>query len=285
ITHHHRFIARMRDEIRTSTNLVSQLNALFAELEDKVADFNRFIVVAEENIHGKEIDLEMLEAEGLFRSGVAQIEFCFRVDAAKDFKENMLIKLRLLIDAAGTKCCCWEYGKPDEIKLSVTFDTLNRISGKHRALFSSFLGDIVREHIGLKILSRKKRYFDVDLPVRKLVKSAAAKMACSKSIYQHTMGREDKKKPDEEPAHGTLWLKGRVNKDEEYPDDEIRSKETEDKIKEGTLKFDHGTDAMIVVLGKKKGRYTIEVGSGVRYKSTDEDGATKIHGCENDASI
>ncbi|GJS31526.1 hypothetical protein Tco_0492146 [Tanacetum coccineum] len=36
-----------------------------------------------------------------------------------------------------------EYGKPDGIKLSVTFNALNRISGKHRALFSSFLGDMV----------------------------------------------------------------------------------------------------------------------------------------------
>ena len=49
-----------------------------------------------------------------------------------------------------------EYGKPDEIKLSVTFDALNRISGSHKALFSSFLGDLVSEHIGLKILSWKK---------------------------------------------------------------------------------------------------------------------------------
>ncbi|GJY22981.1 hypothetical protein Tco_0396639 [Tanacetum coccineum] len=72
----------------------------------------------------------------------------------------------------------------------------------------------------------------------------------------------DRKKeiePDEQPARGTLWLKGRVNKDGEYPDDEIRSvgdklKETKDKIKEGTLKVDHGTDAMTVVLGKEKGR-------------------------------
>ncbi|GJV18337.1 hypothetical protein Tco_1367357 [Tanacetum coccineum] len=48
-----------------------------------------------------------------------------------------------------------EYGKPDGIKLIVTFDALNRISGKHKAL----------------------------------VKSAAAKMARSKSVYQHTMGR------------------------------------------------------------------------------------------------
>ena len=28
---------------------------------------------------------------------------------------------------------------------------------------------------------------------------------------------------DEEPPRGIMWLKGRVNKDGEYPDDEIRS--------------------------------------------------------------
>ncbi|GJX52855.1 transposase, Ptta/En/Spm, transposase, Tnp1/En/Spm-like protein [Tanacetum coccineum] len=115
------------------------------------------------------------------------------------------------------------------------------------------------------------------------VKSAAAKMARSKSVYQHTMGRGgyalvkekmiEKKEIelDEEPPRGTLWLKGRVNKDEKYPYDEIRSvgdklKETEDKIKEGTLKVDHGTDAMIFVLGKEEGGYARGVGSGVTYK-------------------
>ncbi|GKA28369.1 hypothetical protein Tco_0714537 [Tanacetum coccineum] len=129
-----------------------------------------------------------------------------------------------------------EYGKPNGIKLSVTFDALNRILGSQRALFSSFLGDLIREHI------------------------AAAKMARSKSVYQHTMGRggyahvkqkmiKNKEiEPDEEPPHGIMSLKGRVNKDEQFPNDEIRLKETEDKIKEGTLKVDHGTDAMTVVL-------------------------------------
>jgi hypothetical protein len=46
-----------------------------------------------------------------------------------------------------------KYGNPGGIKLKVTFDALNRVSGLHRALFSSFLGDLVREHIGLKNLS------------------------------------------------------------------------------------------------------------------------------------
>jgi glutamate synthase domain-containing protein 3 len=43
-------------------------------------------------------------------------------------------------------------------------------------------------------------------------------------------------------------------------------KETEDKIKKGTLQIDHGTDAMTVVLGKEKGGYARGVGGGVTYK-------------------
>ncbi|GJR37905.1 hypothetical protein Tco_1213589 [Tanacetum coccineum] len=74
------------------------------------------------------------------------------------------------------------------------------------------------------------------------VKSAAAKMARSKSVYQHTMGRG-----------GYALVKEKM-------------KETEDKIKEGTLKVDHGTDAMTFVLGKEKGGYARGVGSGVTYK-------------------
>nr|GEY49116.1 hypothetical protein [Tanacetum cinerariifolium] len=40
-----------------------------------------------------------------------------------------------------------EYGKPDGIKIKVTFDALNRVLELHRALFLSFLGDLVCEHI------------------------------------------------------------------------------------------------------------------------------------------
>ncbi|GJR03379.1 hypothetical protein Tco_0526363 [Tanacetum coccineum] len=43
-------------------------------------------------------------------------------------------------------------------------------------------------------------------------------------------------------------------------------KETEDKIKEGTLQVDQGTDAMTLVLGKEKGGYARGVGSGVTNK-------------------
>nr|GEX90889.1 hypothetical protein [Tanacetum cinerariifolium] len=83
-----------------------------------------------------------------------------------------------------------EYEKTDRIKLIVTFNALNSISGKHK---------------------------------------------------------------NEEPPRGILWLKGRVNKYGEFPDDEIRSAEdklkaSKDKIREGTLKVDHGTDVMTLVL-------------------------------------
>ncbi|GJR20311.1 hypothetical protein Tco_0968838 [Tanacetum coccineum] len=134
-------------------------------------------------------------------------------------------------------CDAWEYGKPDGIKLRVTFDALNRISGKHEALFSSFLGDMVREHIGLKILSWKK----VDSEARdKLwdeitVKSAAAKMARSKSVYQQYNGtrwntalakeKNDRKKikPEEEPhAWYTVVEKEGKRRKENIHADEIR---------------------------------------------------------------
>ncbi|GKF49554.1 hypothetical protein Tco_0142805 [Tanacetum coccineum] len=69
-----------------------------------------------------------------------------------------------------------------------------------------------------------------------------------------------------------MWLKGRLNKDGEFPDEEIRSfgeklKEADDKIKEGTLNLDDVTDVMTVVFGKEKGGYARGVGSGVTYKT------------------
>ena len=42
-------------------------------------------------------------------------------------------------------------------------------------------------------------------------------------------------------------------------------KEADEKIKEGTLDVDGGTDAMTVVFGKEKGGYARGVGSGVTY--------------------
>ncbi|GJZ09015.1 retrovirus-related pol polyprotein from transposon TNT 1-94 [Tanacetum coccineum] len=114
-------------------------------------------------------------------------------------------------------------------------------------------------------------------------KSARGKMACSKNVYHYKMGRggyvfmkekmiKNKEiEADEEPPRGIMWLKGRVNKDGEFTDDEIRSvgdklKEADDKIKEGTLNLNDGTDAMTVVFGKEKRGYARGVGSGVTYK-------------------
>ncbi|GJX37688.1 hypothetical protein Tco_0250991 [Tanacetum coccineum] len=45
-----------------------------------------------------------------------------------------------------------------------------------------------------------------------------------------------------------------------------RKKEADDKIKEGTLNLDDGTDAMTIVFGKKKGGYARVVGSRVTNK-------------------
>ncbi|GJS18005.1 transposase, Ptta/En/Spm, transposase, Tnp1/En/Spm-like protein [Tanacetum coccineum] len=321
----------MHDEIRTSTNLISQLNALIAELEasgdyeevfdlvmqlrddkcdeqDKVVDFNRFIAVAEEKIHGKEIDLEMLEAEGN--------------DVAVGCAIGVLVFLAVveLMDGIGIM----ETQAIDDQDPLVNYDNDNEnddLGYQSEEYFDKVQEDYKNNHSNRNIVKRgiTRREFESltyilpnqntlsklnEVPAKYSsilqseewvnfvkytateeykVKSAAAKMARSKSVYQHTMGRGgyalvkekmiEKKEiePDEEPARGTLWLKGRVNKDGEYPDDEIRSvgdklKETEDKIKEGTLKVDHGTDAMTVVLGKEKGGYARGVGSGVTYK-------------------
>ncbi|GKA09056.1 nucleotide-binding alpha-beta plait domain-containing protein, partial [Tanacetum coccineum] len=114
-------------------------------------------------------------------------------------------------------------------------------------------------------------------------KLARGKMARSKNVYHHKIGRggyvfvkekmiKNKEiEADEEPSRGIMWLKGRVNKDREFTDDEIRSvgdklKEADDKIKEGTLNLNDGTDAMTIVFGKEKGGYARGVGSGVTYK-------------------
>nr|GEX34430.1 hypothetical protein [Tanacetum cinerariifolium] len=46
----------------------------------------------------------------------------------------------------------------------------------------------------------------------------------------------------------------------------VSQKETEDKIKERTLKVDHGTDAKTIALGKENGGYARGAGSKVTYK-------------------
>nr|GEW11670.1 hypothetical protein [Tanacetum cinerariifolium] len=199
-----------------------------------------------------------------------------------------------------------EYGKPDVIKLSVTFDALNRISGSYIALFLSFLRDLVCEHIGLEILFWKKvgsevrdklwdeimQYFDVDLTFRKLVMNRLGQLLRNfKRKFRQTYilpNQDTLSKINDVSAKYSAILKAEewVNF-VKYMTTKEYQKQTEDKIKEGTLKVDHDTDAMTVVLGKEKEGYTRGVGSEVTYKSADEEGKTPLSvvGCENDASI
>nr|GEX20948.1 kinesin-like protein KIN12B [Tanacetum cinerariifolium] len=78
-----------------------------------------------------------------------------------------------------------EYGKLGEIKIKVTFDASNRVSGLHRALILSFLGDLVCEHIEEKhinLLTSQRRIEDGILNVKKAAAKARVKSAESKFI-------------------------------------------------------------------------------------------------------
>nr|GEY14861.1 hypothetical protein [Tanacetum cinerariifolium] len=107
-------------------------------------------------------------------------------------------------------------------------------------------------------------------------KSARAKMAPSKNVYYHKIGRggyvfvkekmiENKEiEADEEPPPVTLTASRRLL---------ILTfsiffvqKKADDKIKEGTLNLDDGTVAIKAVFGKEKGGYARGVGGGVTYK-------------------
>nr|GFA93347.1 hypothetical protein [Tanacetum cinerariifolium] len=151
-----------------------------------------------------------------------------------------------------------EYGKLGGINIKVTFDALNRVLGLRKALFLSFLGDLIREHIGLKILSWKK----VEIESRDKLWDESTKVgnasswSTAKEFQNEAEGKilfpnlntpsklnelpakysaimkaeewvefiENKEiEADEEPSRGTIWLKGRVNKDRKFLDDEIRS--------------------------------------------------------------
>ncbi|GJV03964.1 hypothetical protein Tco_1337533 [Tanacetum coccineum] len=203
ITDHRRFIARMRDEIRTSTNLISQLNAL----------------------------IEEFGSAGDYRKD----------DEKQPFDENGNVGYEGHYQVI--QVCMLDYGKPNGKKAQYS---ILEEGGDSEA--------------------------EINYGMKFTVKSAAAKMVRSKSIYQHTMRRGGytlvKEKMIEKKKLNQMKNPRVVhNKDGEYPYDEIRSVGDKlDKIKEGTLKVDHGTDAMTVVLGKEIGGYARGVGSGVTYK-------------------
>ncbi|GJY03472.1 transposase, Ptta/En/Spm, transposase, Tnp1/En/Spm-like protein [Tanacetum coccineum] len=146
---------------------------------------------------------------------------------------------------------------------------------------------MVREHIGLQILSWKKRYFDVDLTVRKLVMNRLGQLLRNfrrKLRQTYILPNQDTpSKLNEVPAKYTAILKAKdwvnfVNytATEEYKVKSAKAKmvrskcvflhtmgrggyahvkekmkETKYKIKEGTLQVDQGTDAMTLVLLRK----------------------------------
>ncbi|GJX16497.1 hypothetical protein Tco_0217329 [Tanacetum coccineum] len=188
-----------------------------------------------------------------------------------------------------------EYGKPGRVKLSVTFDALNRISGKHRALFSSFLGDMVREHIGLKILAwnkvgskaRDKLWDEITSKAGMDRLGSTSKEFRTKLRRTYILPNQDTpSKLNEVPAKYTAILKAEEwvnfvkytatqaykvkwafpsvlshnNGEVGYAHVKEKMKETEDKIKEGTLQVDQGTDAMTLVLGKEQGGYAMRGG-------------------------
>nr|GEU42181.1 putative reverse transcriptase domain-containing protein [Tanacetum cinerariifolium] len=175
------FVEEPVEVMDCEVKLLRQIRVLINK--DKVAHFNRLIAVAQENIHGKEIDWDMLEAKG---NDVA-------VGCAIGIMETQAI---------------------DDQDPLVNYDIDNE-------------NDNLRYH--------SEEYFDE-------VKSAAAKMVRSKSIYQHTMGRG-----------GYALMKEKM-------------KETKDKIKEGTLMVDQFTNSMTILLGNERRGYARGVGSEVTYK-------------------
>ncbi|GJT92040.1 hypothetical protein Tco_1080885, partial [Tanacetum coccineum] len=132
-----------------------------------------------------------------------------------------------------------------------------------------------------KLWDEITRVFDVDLIVRKA------------ELEKKELNKDGRNLPVV-----TLWLKGRVNKDGEYQDDEIRSvgdkTETMDKIQRRNLAGSQGTDAMTLVLGRNnevmheewKWSDVSPVEIHPINSSADEEGGTTVVGCDqNDASI
>ncbi|GJW79888.1 transposase, Ptta/En/Spm, transposase, Tnp1/En/Spm-like protein [Tanacetum coccineum] len=252
-------------ELETSSDyeevfdLVMELRDDMRDEQDKVADFTRLIAIAEEKIHGKEIDLEMLEAEGndafalvcealmclirivvgnavsgfwfedsILERWIQKQDDNFGMEITRYFDVDLTVK-KLVMNRLGQLLRNFRrklrqtYILPNQNTLS----KLNEVPAKYSAILQA------EEWVNFVKYTTTEEY---------KVKSAKAKMARSKCVFPHTMGRG-----------GYALVKEKM-------------KETEDKIKEGTLKVDHGTDAMTFVLGKEKGGYARGVGSGVTYK-------------------
>ncbi|KAL6523050.1 hypothetical protein OROMI_031398 [Orobanche minor] len=127
-------------------------------------------------------------------------------------------------------------------KRRVKFDQLGRFTGKYKAEFPSFLGDLVREKVGISVFNWK----DVKKEVRDKLweeittdASGKTKLARKESLYRHRMGQG-----------GYSALREKLM-------------EIEKQINDGELKLDPGTDAMTLVFGKENGGFLKGVGTGV----------------------
>ncbi|KAL4583317.1 hypothetical protein LXL04_007887 [Taraxacum kok-saghyz] len=190
-----------------------------------------------------------------------------------------------------------DYTRSDGRKKLVKFDNLGRFSGKYRALFVSYLGDLVRQKVGLRVFSWKavetggkgetmatdhivmKRMGMLLRNFRRKDLSGRTTEARKSLKYTHRMGRGGYKTltkklvannviaKDEQPSRSLLWCKGREDKHGDIkPEAKMiadQLMEHEKQIKDGTVLLEPGTDAMTMVFGKDKGGYLKGVGTGV----------------------
>ncbi|GJR81064.1 berberine/berberine-like protein [Tanacetum coccineum] len=170
------------------------------------ANFNRLFVVAEEKFH------VLLDVYGYgFCLAVVNCYWIWVMGCAVETCYPRLSKFRI------------KYGKPDGIKLSVTFDALE-------------LGYQENTEHCFEFCRRHYTYFYTPYDfVLHVTSACCSKMRVSSclsayrwerfgyALVKEKMIEKKEIELDEEPARGTLLLKGRVNKDGEYPDDEIIS--------------------------------------------------------------
>ncbi|CAI9264359.1 unnamed protein product [Lactuca saligna] len=126
-------------------------------------------------------------------------------------------------------------------KKRVKFDEFGRFAGKYRSQLPSYLGDLVRERVGVSVFNWKKVTKEVKEKLWEEITDTSRKaiVARSKSNYNHRMGRG-----------GYTALREKLM-------------EHEKQIKDGDVKLDPGMDAMTLVFGKENGGFLEGVGTGV----------------------
>ncbi|KAL4565178.1 hypothetical protein LXL04_029263 [Taraxacum kok-saghyz] len=111
-----------------------------------------------------------------------------------------------------------DYTRSGGRKKLVEFDNLGRFSGKYRALFVSYLGDLVRQKVGLRVFSWKAVEPEERVKLWQQITDLSGRTTeARKSMkYTHRMGRGGVANKviakDEQPARSLLWCKGREDK-------------------------------------------------------------------------